>query len=50
MKSRSSKNLKGIDVSFWQGDINFQEVKNSGIQAVYMKATEGTDIVDRNYR
>ena len=27
---------KGIDISNWQGSINFSEVKNSGVQIVYI--------------
>lgn len=38
--------MNGIDVSQWQGNINFQEVKQAGIELVYMKASEGTDLVD----
>lgn len=37
---------EGIDVSGWQGNINFEEVKNSGIEIVYMKASEGSSFVD----
>lgn len=37
---------EGIDVSGWQGTINYTEVKNAGIQIVYMKASEGTNFVD----
>ncbi len=40
MQSRNNSNLKGIDVSNWKGDINFQGVKNDGVEVVYMKATE----------
>ncbi|MFR4998453.1 MAG: GH25 family lysozyme [Clostridium paraputrificum] len=47
MESRNSNNFRGIDVSNWQGDINFAKVKESGIQIVYMKATEGTTFVDK---
>ena len=36
---------EGIDVSRWQGTINFQEVANSGIDIVYIKATQGTTYV-----
>lgn len=46
MQSISSDNLKGIDVSNWQGVIDFAKVKNSGIQVVYTKATEGTYYTD----
>lgn len=37
---------QGIDVSGWQGNINYAEVKNSGIEIVYMKASEGSYFVD----
>lgn len=36
----------GIDVSGWQGNIDFAQVKNSGIEIVYMKASEGSSFVD----
>lgn len=37
---------QGIDVSSWQGSINFSAVKNAGIDVVYMKASEGTTYID----
>ena len=37
---------EGIDVSGWQGSINYEQVKNSGIQIVYMKSSEGRNFVD----
>jgi lysozyme len=40
--------FKGIDISHYNGDINFTKVKAAGIQFVYIKATEGTTYVD-NY-
>ena len=43
----SSSNIyDGIDVSGWQGNIDYSEVASSGIQIVYMKASEGTSFVD----
>lgn len=36
----------GIDVSAWQGDIDFEQVKNSGINVVYIKSSEGFSFVD----
>lgn len=43
----SSDNIyEGIDVSGWQGNINYNEVKNLGIEIVYMKASEGDNFVD----
>lgn len=38
--------FNGIDVSNWQGDIDWQQVKSSGMEFAFIKATEGTDIVD----
>jgi GH25 family lysozyme M1 (1,4-beta-N-acetylmuramidase) len=39
-------NLKGIDISEFQGSVDFAEVKASGIDVVYIKATEGTTYVN----
>lgn len=46
MQSRSSSNLKGIDVSYYQGDVDYTKVKAAGIDIVYMKATEGATYAD----
>ena len=46
MQSRNPSNLKGIDVSSEQGVIDFQKVKASGVQVVYIKATEGIGYVN----
>ncbi len=32
MEGRNSNNLKGIDVSNWQGNINFKSVKMRGLK------------------
>lgn len=40
----------GVDVSEWQGSINFSQVKEAGIESVYIKATEGFDYYDPYYR
>ncbi len=37
---------EGIDVSGWQENINYAEVKNAGIEIVYMKASEGIGFID----
>ena len=37
---------EGIDVSGWQGNIDFAQVKNDGIEIVYMKVSEGSNFVD----
>lgn len=38
--------VQGIDISRWQGDIDWAAVKGAGTRFVYMKATEGGDHVD----
>lgn len=42
----SQEIYQGIDVSGWQGSIDYNQVKNAGIDIVYMKASEGTGFVD----
>ena len=43
----------GIDVSEWQGEIDWERVSNSGISIAYIRASEGSGYVDpdaiRNY-
>ena len=34
----------GIDVSHWQGDINFQKVKDAGVEFVYIRVGRGDGI------
>lgn len=51
----SSSNIyQGIDVSSWQGNIDFASVKNSGIEIVYIKSSEGSSYKDpyfeQNYK
>ena len=41
---------EGIDVSNWQGYIDYNEVKNAGIQIVYIKASQGSNITDPYFR
>lgn len=38
--------IHGIDISRWQGDIDWTAVRGAGTRFVYMKATEGGDHVD----
>ncbi len=33
--------VQGIDVSYWQGDIDWQKVGDAGVHFAYIKATEG---------
>jgi GH25 family lysozyme M1 (1,4-beta-N-acetylmuramidase) len=39
--------LRGIDVSNWQGHVDWSAVKSSGRLFAFTKATEGTSFVDR---
>ena len=42
--------VHGIDISRWQGEIDWSAVKAAGTRFVYMKATEGGDHVDPAFR
>lgn len=45
--SPSSNDIyNGIDVSAWQGEIDYAAVKEAGIEIVYIKATEGQQFID----
>ena len=39
----------GIDVSRYQGTINWTSVRNAGIQFAYIKSTEGVSYKDPNF-
>ncbi|MCX7900574.1 MAG: glycoside hydrolase family 25 protein, partial [Methylocystis sp.] len=41
--------VHGIDVSKYQGDIDWRQVKESGVAFAYIKATEGSDRVDSRF-
>ena len=43
---QSELKYQGIDVSDWQGYINYNQVKNDGIDIVYIKASQGQKIKD----
>lgn len=46
----SSKTIyKGIDVSEWQGDIDFKKVKEDGIEVVYIRAGQGFSYEDEKF-
>ena len=50
----SEPTYQGIDVSDWQGYIDYEQVRESGIEIVYIKASQGSNIKDPyfdiNYR
>jgi lysozyme len=41
--------VQGIDVSTYQGAVNWTSVKNAGIQFAFCKATEGINFVDARF-
>ncbi|MFY9379810.1 MAG: glycoside hydrolase family 25 protein, partial [Acutalibacteraceae bacterium] len=41
--------IKGIDVSEWQGDINWQKVKNAGIKFAMVRTSYGQRSLDKTY-
>lgn len=46
---KNPSQVLGIDVSHFQGDVNWDEIKKAGIIFVYDKATEGETYVDPKY-
>ncbi|GAA4902208.1 GH25 family lysozyme M1 (1,4-beta-N-acetylmuramidase) [Stackebrandtia albiflava] len=45
----TNANPAGIDVSHWQGAINWTAVRNAGIEFAWIKATEGTSYRDPQF-
>jgi len=45
----TSSTLEGIDVSHWQGTIDWTKVSGAGMRFAMIKATDGTAFVDPNY-
>lgn len=46
IQSSSELEYEGIDVSNWQGYIDYEAVRNAGIEVVYIKASQGSNIKD----
>ena len=42
--------IQGIDVSKYQGDVDWNAVAGSGVRFAYIKATEGGDYLDEKFR
>ena len=42
----SNLSYQGIDVSNWQGHIDYRQVRESGIEVVYIKSSQGSNIKD----
>ena len=47
---KSEQNLTGIDVSKYQGEIDFDKVKAAGIRYVFVRATEGITYQDAFFK
>ncbi|HCT75287.1 MAG TPA: hydrolase [Micromonosporaceae bacterium] len=45
----SAASTPGVDVSHWQGSINWTSVRSAGVQFAYIKATEGTTYKDPKF-
>ena len=43
------KIYQGIDVSGYQGNIDYEKVKKAGIEVVYIKSSEGFSYVDSHF-
>ena len=41
--------IQGIDVSYWQGDIDWDAVRSAGVRFAFIKATEGGDHLDPKF-
>lgn len=41
--------IQGIDISRYQGKVDFNRARDAGTYFVYMKATEGKDYIDPNF-
>ena len=50
MQKRSPNHSQGVDVSHWQGDINWQKVADAGKRFVFIKATEGEGWTDPKWK
>ena len=47
----SNNNLyNGIDVSEWQGDIDFKKVAQQGVEVVYIRVSEGQKYTDPYFK
>jgi lysozyme len=47
--ARAAEPIEGIDVSHWQNEIDWTQVRAAGKEFVFMKASQDTDFVDPMY-
>ena len=50
VRDAKQKVIQGIDISRWQRDIDWARVKGAGTRFAFIKATEGGDHLDENFR
>lgn len=50
MQAKSPTNIRGIDVSHHQGNIDWMQIRAAGIQFVYIKSTEGVTYQDPKFK
>lgn len=48
--SKAKYPVLGVDVSHYQGDVNWQTIQDQGIKFAFIKATEGSSHVDESVR
>ena len=46
MQTPSNSDLRGIDVSRWQGSIDWQAVRGMAVEIAYIKSSEGAEYID----
>lgn len=47
--SKEKYPVRGVDVSAYQGEINWETLSKQNIEFAFIKATEGSSFVDRNF-
>ena len=50
LMASNAQSINGVDLSKWQGNVNFEEVKQAGNAYVFLKATQGTQEFDPDYQ
>lgn len=50
LEPSSDQIYEGVDVSAWQGRIDYQSLRNAGIDVVYMKTSQGNDYIDPYFK
>lgn len=47
--SKDAYPVRGVDVSHYQGNIDWKVLSEQDIQFAYIKATEGDNFIDKNF-